>query len=236
MTRAASVATIPRRALNRLRSETRVFMARDDLVELTTLFHTDKQSVHGYMEHYARHLAAHRRSARSVLEIGIGSGRRGSLGMWRAYFRKATIYGMDLNAEDSTDRRIRILQGDQGDRDDLLRVADVVGSADVIIDDGSHVNSHVRLTFQTLFPRLAPGGCYVIEDLHTAYRASHGGSPPGTNTDETSIGLLKTLLDGLNHEHFGSDGYEPTYADRHVTAVHAYEKIAFIEKREAGAA
>ena len=50
------------------------------------------------------------------------------------------------------------------------------------------------------------------------------------------MGLVKDLLDGLNHEHFGVDGYTPTYTDTHVDAVHAYEKIAFIEKRREGAA
>ena len=211
-----------------MRFEIQVRAAHRDLPRLVQLFKTDKQSVHGYMEHYARHLTGHRRSARSVLEIGVAHG--GSLKMWRAYFTKATIYGMDLNVPESTERRLRIMQGDQGELDDLVRVANTAGTPDVIIDDGSHVNSHVRLTFQTLFPYLAPGGCYVIEDLHAAYRASHGGAPPGVNTPETSMGLVKTLLDGLNHAHFGVDGYEPTYADEHVEAVHAYEKIAFIEK------
>ncbi len=229
MTRTSSLASIPRRGLTRLRSESRILMARHDLIRLAALFNTDKDSVHGYMEHYARHFSGRRQATRSVLEIGIGPG--GSLKMWRVYFPKATIYGMDLRAEERTERRTRILQGDQGRTEDLVRVADTIGTIDVIIDDGSHVNGHVRSTFDVFFPHLGPGGCYVIEDLHAAYKERFGGAAPGVNTEATSIGLVKTLLDGLHHEHFPIDGYTPTYTDTHVDAVHAYEKIAFIEKR-----
>ena len=220
-----------RRGLTRLRFESGIRASRKDLQRLSRFYDTDKAAAHGYMEHYARHFAPARRTTRKVLEIGVGPG--GSLKMWRTYFPKATVYGMDLKLPDSTGRRVQILHGDQGRRDDLLRVANVVGTVDVIIDDGSHVNSHVRLTFQMLFPHLAPGGYYVIEDLHAAYDERFGGAPPGTRSDATSMGLVKDLLDGLNHEHFGVDDYAPTYADEHVNAVHAYEKIVFIEKRGA---
>jgi hypothetical protein len=217
------------RALTRLRFEVGIRASRTALPRLAQLYDTDKAAVHGYMEHYARHFAPVRRTTRTVLEVGVGRG--GSLKMWRTYFPKATVYGMDQKLTDSADGRVRILHGDQGERDDLLHVADVVGTPDVIIDDGSHVNDHVRLTFQTLFPYLAPGGYYVIEDLHAAYDARFGGAPPGCGSRATSMGLVKDMLDGLNHEHFGIDGYVPTYAEEHVGAVHAYEKIAFIEKR-----
>ncbi len=36
----------------------------------------------------------------------------------------------------------------------------------IIIDDGSHIASHILLTFETLFPHLLPGGTYIVEDIH----------------------------------------------------------------------
>ena len=39
----------------------------------------------------------------------------------------------------------------------------------VFIDDGSHVPAHVATSFYALFPRLADGGLYVIEDVQTAF-------------------------------------------------------------------
>ena len=68
--------------------------------------------------------------------------------------------------------------------DDLRRVlAAAGGPPDVIIDDGSHIGEHVCTTFEALFPSMAAGGVYVIEDLHTSYWPSYGGArrPAGTH-------------------------------------------------------
>jgi hypothetical protein len=37
---------------------------------------------------------------------------------------------------------------------------------DIIIDDASHASYHQQLAFKTLWKQLAPGGLYIIEDLH----------------------------------------------------------------------
>ena len=40
-----------------------------------------------------------------------------------------------------------------------------VDQFDIIIDDGSHIESHIMTTFNTLFEKyLSPGGLYFIED------------------------------------------------------------------------
>ncbi len=59
-----------------------------------------------------------------------------------------------------------ILRGDQSDREDLIRAARKAGwSFGIIVDDGSHQSSHQQISLGALFPYLAPGGLYVIEDL-----------------------------------------------------------------------
>ena len=40
---------------------------------------------------------------------------------------------------------------------------------DVIIDDGSHVGRMQLEAFRSLWPHLAPGGVYIVEDLMFAY-------------------------------------------------------------------
>jgi SAM-dependent methyltransferase len=40
---------------------------------------------------------------------------------------------------------------------------------DLVVDDASHFYRETRATFQTLFPRLRPGGLYVIEDWSWAH-------------------------------------------------------------------
>ncbi|MGH9227649.1 MAG: class I SAM-dependent methyltransferase [Acidimicrobiales bacterium] len=56
---------------------------------------------------------------------------------------------------------------DQGDRDQLARTVDeAIGTEplDLVIDDASHALDPTRTSFEVLFPRLAPGGLYAIED------------------------------------------------------------------------
>ena len=61
------------------------------------------------------------------------------------------------------------------DRADRARLAAIVaenfGSSplDLVVDDGSHLVEPTRATFNSLFPRLATGGAYVIEDWSWAH-------------------------------------------------------------------
>jgi len=49
----------------------------------------------------------------------------------------------------------------------------------LIIDDGSHINSHIITTSNFLFPFLNKGGVYVVEDLKTSYWSSFFGGVIG---------------------------------------------------------
>jgi predicted O-methyltransferase YrrM len=56
---------------------------------------------------------------------------------------------------------------DQGDRDTVATIVDrEIGTEpiDLVIDDASHLLRESRVSFDLLFPRLRPGGLYVIED------------------------------------------------------------------------
>ncbi len=44
-----------------------------------------------------------------------------------------------------------------------------MGGVDVVLDDGSHIATLQRISFEALFPMLPDGGLYIIEDTHTAY-------------------------------------------------------------------
>jgi hypothetical protein len=91
-----------------------------------------------------------------------------SLAMWRSYFRNATLYGLDI--DDFSSVKIdgcSILKGDAGSRESLQEVKRTIGRPiDILIDDASHVSHHQQLCFGVLFPSIAPGGMYIIEDLH----------------------------------------------------------------------
>ncbi len=113
----------------------------------------------------------------SVVELGIYEG--GSTAFLALYSDTHQHVAVDLRAEPvesldmliqnrGMDERIHAHYGvDQGDREALVAILDLhFGEAelDLVIDDASHRLEPTRTSFDLLFPRLRPGGVYVIED------------------------------------------------------------------------
>ncbi len=172
---------------------------RHNLSLLARKHGTDKYA-NGYIAPYRHHLHPLRRKRLNLLELGVGGGRnprRGgaSLRMWRDYLPNSRIYGLDIYDKSCHEgRRIKIFQGDQNDPDFLKAVATEIGSLDVVIDDGSHVNEHVMTAFRTLFPLVARNGFYVVEDLCTAYWPEYGGEWRDLNSDRSSTAMFKKMI------------------------------------------
>ena len=208
---------------------------RPTLPELARQFKTDKWGQHRYAQHYERHLGHLRDEPVNLLEIGVGGypapDQGGeSLRMWKAFFPRAQVFGLDLHEKSALEEdRIRIFRADQSEAASLRLVAEQIGRLDVVVDDGSHLSSHVRTSFETLFPLLAVDGIYAVEDLQTSYWPEFGGSED-RHDRATSMALVKDLLDGLNYEEYVDPTYAPTYTDLHVTEVHAYHNLVFVQK------
>ena len=207
-----------------------------NLIALAQLFGTDKWGSHWYAQHYQRHLEPLRAKPIVLLEVGVGGyedphdGGQ-SLRVWKRFFPKGQIVGIDLYPKQSLEEdRIRIFQGSQDDPVFLDAVIEDIGHPDVIIDDGSHLNSHVIKTFDLLFPHLADRGIYVVEDTQTAYWPTWEGDAHDRNTPATSMGFFKGLIDGLNHSEFLAPIHSPSYFEKHIVAMHFYHNLIFIEK------
>lgn len=209
-------------------------LQRMSLTELAEHFGTDKWGSHYYTPHYERFLGHLRDEEFTLLEIGIGGyevdGVGGeSLRMWKHFFPRAQIVGLDI--EDKSwvkEPRIRVAQGSQVDPKVLNRIVRRNGAPLVVIDDGSHRPVHIRETFRLLFPLLPDGAIYAIEDTQTSYWPNWGGNEDPAATD-TTMALVKDLLDGLNYEEFRHE-HTPTERDRTVVAVHAFHNLVIIEK------
>jgi hypothetical protein len=128
---------------------------------------TDKWAVrrggypgHYYTPHYDVHFSPLRGKPVTLLEIGVGGyadpNKGGqSLRMWKDYFPYGHIFGLDLYDKSALQEdRITIFQASQVDKAALDRIVDEIGGIDIIIDDGSHLNTHVIETFKLLFPCL----------------------------------------------------------------------------------
>jgi hypothetical protein len=201
-------------------------------LELLAVKHGTDKWMHGYMPFYRRHFAPFRGRTFNLLEIGIGTvgPRNGgdSLRMWRELFPRATIWGLDIQDKRShAQERIKILQGNQNDPEFLRLIAAQIGRIDIIIDDGSHINEHVITSFTTLFPLLADGGIYVIEDMVTSYYPKFGGNSRNLDDPGTMMNLVKRLCDHVNSALIPNQAPHPFDL---AGAVHVYQGMAFIEK------
>lgn len=144
-----------------------------------------------YYAEYDLNFQEYRNKPIKLLEIGIQKG--GSLYMWREYFPNAKIVGVDIDEEckQFEGEGIKVYIGDQENADFLLELERKEGTFDIVIDDGGHTMKQQITTFKTLFPLLAEGGMYVIEDLHTSYWPEFGGG-------RTTISLLKSMIDEIH--------------------------------------
>jgi demethylmacrocin O-methyltransferase len=203
---------------------------------------TDKNTTHRYTQHYARHLAPFRKRRVKVLEIGIGGYDEargyddpnlggGSLRMWRTYFPRGRVYGIDIHDKRPHDeRRIKTFRGSQADTEFLGKVVDEVGSLNVVIDDGSHRCDHVITSFEFLFPRMSARGVYAVEDVQTSYWESFGGDDRDPDRPDTIAGYFKGLIHGLNYEERPSRTGEPTFFEKNIVGISFYHNLIVIEK------
>jgi SAM-dependent methyltransferase len=171
-----------------------------------------------------------------LLEIGVQNG--GSLELWSDYLPPGSqIVGIDVDSRVGklgfANPNISVMVQDVTDAEGLRTI---LGNStfDVIIDDGSHICSEVIRTFEYCFDYLAPGGKFIIEDLHASYYPSHGG---GFRKPGSSIEWLKSAVDALN-----ADYIEPAadISDQErlllkrlntlVSRVTFYDSIAVVEK------
>ena len=149
-------------------------------------FLTDKIFVHGYFPEYARIAAELGPSAR-ICEVGVQTGE--SLRMWQSLFPMGQVTGVD-HAEDATwpPETTRVIS------DQANPALGSLGPFDLVVDDASHDGDLTRRTFEILWPRVAAGGFYVVEDWFFGLEpwTATGGDP---GMLEVVAGFLR-MLDG----------------------------------------
>src|SRR5262245_45620815 len=180
-----------------------------------------------YLDIYDRHLSRYCGKPVKILEIGVSKG--GSMAMWRRYFgQDAKIFGIDINPEcahlGGTNAEVRI--GSQADPAFLRSVIVEMGGVDVVIDDGSHIASHQRVSFEILFPLLDANGVYICEDTHTAYWRDFEG---GYRRKSNFLEIVKKIVDDI-HGDFHDHALSVKDANRIIKGIHFYNSMVVIEK------
>ncbi len=173
-----------------------------ELVQLHSGKVADKWS--GYLDEYERVFAPFRDRPVTMLEIGVQNG--GSLEIWSRCFPNAVrIVGCDIDPACGTlrfdDPRIAVVVGNATGDSTERAIAGLAPAFDLVIDDGSHDAADIIRTFARYAGRLAPGGLYVVEDLHCSYRQAFQG---GLYHPYSPMAFFKRLADGINQEHWGA--------------------------------
>ena len=140
---------------------------------------------------------------RNVFELGIFAG--GSTAFLYEVGRPRRLVAIDRDppVNDALERHlarsrageaVRLHHGvDQGDRDrlDAIVASDFGGERlDLVVDDCSHRYGPTLASFNELFPRLRPGGAYLIEDWPWAHRALGSLEAGEVWADETPLTVL----------------------------------------------
>jgi len=207
----------------------------DPLTRIAIRHGTDKWGGHFYTPVYHQLFAHLRDRPVRLLEIGIGGyqfARVGgaSLAMWADYFPHGRILGIDVFAKTlDLDPRVSVRQGSQDDAAFLARMSAEHGPFDIIIDDGSHVPAHVIASFNVLFPLLADGGLYVIEDVQTTFWPQFGGSALDGGA---TMRLARAILEHLNHAEIKIVQPKRQVADfvKSIRSFRAYHNVFVVEK------
>lgn len=146
-----------------------------NLEDLFTKYGTDK-GIWGYTPAYEKHLEPLRGHAKAVLEIGICGFRDipnnvvgASLFAWKDYFPKAEIYGLDNDSRFifHDQHRIKTELADAYDHYQLISAMMTMNAPadfDFICDDAVHDPAPQMRLFDMLWPHVAAGGKYAIEE------------------------------------------------------------------------
>ena len=181
---------------------------------------------HSYLGFMDFHFSQLRTTAKKVLEIGVQTNR--SVKMWEEYFPNAEIYGLDIDekCKQYEEGRVKIVIGDQSDENVLKTLPN---DFDVIIDDGSHIESHVIKTLNYLYQnKLKIGGIYCIEDMllsrHHRLRTLIAHFITGINYCNPPN--YKGPWSQLNHYEDKLD-----FKIKFTTGIHIYKFLTFIDKK-----
>jgi predicted O-methyltransferase YrrM len=122
-----------------------------------------------------------------MVEVGVDQG--GSTSFFTKLFQPEALLAIELSskpvasvtqflARHDPDAKVSIHWGvDQSDRVEVPRLVDAVfhdEPLNLVVDDASHLLAPTTATFEMLFPRLRPGGLYIIEDWSCSHLDERG--------------------------------------------------------------
>ena len=132
-------------------------------------YDTSVVDLHNYIPTYEALFSTMKNKYINLLEIGIYQG--GSLKLWRDYFTKANIIGIDIVYTEIArttlaNTNVSVFLSDSTDSNSNVltsKIKDI--EFDIIIDDGCYSFDSQYKTLQNYWGKLKTGGIYIIEDI-----------------------------------------------------------------------
>ena len=125
-----------------------------------------KIQAHGYSKFYQDIFYPIKNEVLNIIEIGSFYGNASAALFF--YFKKANIFGADINPDMFVykSKRIKTLFVDSSSNESIKRkIVDLDISFKVIIEDASHMLKDQIISLFYLFPTLNKGGYFIIEEL-----------------------------------------------------------------------
>lgn len=131
------------------------------LNEIFCRHNTDKGTYHEYGPDYEEFINP--KLVTRLLEIGVWTGC--SMLAWNEWLPNAEIWGVDIQGQPDIIKPFDRIHFVLGSITNPEVVATLPEQFDIIIDDGSHTAWDIMDAFNLVWPRLADGGWYIVEDL-----------------------------------------------------------------------
>jgi hypothetical protein len=136
------------------------------LIKAFTYSGSDKSTLHHYEIAYSQILPD---NVENFLEVGIANytSDKSSVHAWHSLYPNAQIYAIDIVPEKMINNKFtKSFVVDQSNKEQLVNFKNQIGAVlNVIVDDGSHMFDHAKLTYEVLKDCLVDDGVYIIEDI-----------------------------------------------------------------------
>ena len=215
------------------------------ITSLAIKYKSDKYGSHYYTEIYEKYMSKMKNKNINILEIGIGgyTHEKGgyldtsvggeSLKIWRDYFKKGKIAGLDIvEKKINLGKRVKIFQGSQSDSEVLSKIIKKFKKFDFIVDDGSHRYEDVKFSFEYLYKYLNNGGYYFIEDTQSSFIREFGGDGANLDKKNTVINYFKKIIDKINNQEIENPYYKIDDIALNTTEIHFYHNMIVIKKKK----
>lgn len=164
-----------------------------------------------------------------MAELGIFSG--GSLEMWQHVFGPGLrLWGCDIATvtkqyeNDDKSGRTKIFNMDQTSAGAWTEFKKLVPKLDILIDDGLHLFSGQKATFDNILDHIAPGGVFMTEDISDGKRP--GAKANFRDGPEYAEKYLQYSFDQTRPLH-----YEHSRMQKTIDSIHYYPYLFVVEKR-----